>query len=92
MSQSCLLQTGLGVEFVPTPEGYTEITFREYEPGMSPGPKPRDIQIPTGRSWSGMMTEKELFDLLLKAGAITLDSYEVGTGQRNTIVLKQRNL
>jgi hypothetical protein len=82
MAQTALMETSVSAEWALAHTGDIKIVFTEYEAGAEP----------TGRTWSGMMTDKALFDLLLKAGVITLDCYELGTGVRNEIILKQRKL
>ena len=73
MSQSSLINAGVVMEWDLTSTGDIKLKFTEYEDG----------QTPTGRSWSGVSTDKPLFDLLLKVGMITPDIYELGTGVKN---------
>jgi len=81
MSQSCLVETSIASQWELTPVGDVKIAFIEYEAGGEP----------TGRTWSGMITDKDLFDLLMRVGVVTLDTFELGTGVRNPVKERKRH-
>lgn len=82
MKQSLLFDTIIAVDTMkPTPEGNIEFVFKEYD----------QRHEETGRSWSGMITDRALFDCLTAAGTIKPDVYELGTGTRNEpLIVKKR--
>jgi hypothetical protein len=80
VQQSTLLETVIDPEFEPHRDRSTEIIFREYEPYTGPEPENNSPLEPTGRTWSGVVNDRALFDILTKAGVITLDMIEAGTG------------
>ena len=83
MTQLSLFETGIGVEFHPNPDQTTAIIFKEYEPITVDEKRGEVKMIPTGRRWSGELSDRELFDLLLKNGKIAADILELETGLRN---------